>query len=195
MGTGGGQGGAIPVTPEEVAAGGGVKFTSDRLGIIRDPRTGQVVGQSMSPDKPYTEAQTFASQNLPDWFRSDIYDAAVESLNAGENLKSYTIEGRGTQGTLRIVFDNGRVVNTGFRDSDDVRAHADQMLALSKAYQPRLQAPPAAPPPAAPPPAAPPPAAPPPAAPPPATPSVPASPSSSANSPTRASRRWAPSPA
>jgi hypothetical protein len=105
-----------------------------RLGIRKDP-SGQVIGRSMQPDTGKSATQEFVSGEAPGWFRSDIYDATVNALEAGKPLENYRIEGRGTQGTLTIVFDDGTRVATGFRDSKDVRAHADQMVALGKKYQ------------------------------------------------------------
>lgn len=105
-----------------------------RLGIRKDP-SGQVIGRSMQPDTGKSATQEFVSSEAPGWFRSDIYDATVNALEAGKPLENYRIEGRGTQGTLTIVFDDGTRVATGFRDSKDVRAHADQMVALGKKYQ------------------------------------------------------------
>lgn len=105
-----------------------------RLGIRKDP-SGQVIGRSMQADTGKSATQEFVSSEAPGWFRSDIYDATVNALEAGKPLENYQIEGRGTQGTLTIVFDDGTRVATGFRDSKDVRAHADQMVALGKKYQ------------------------------------------------------------
>jgi hypothetical protein len=111
------------VTPEE-----------QRLGINKDV-SGQVIGRSMDPVNGKTLTQQFVSQAAPGWFRSDVYDATVNALEAGKPLENYNIEGRGTQGTLTIVFDDGTRVPTGFRDSRDVVAHANEMVALGQQYK------------------------------------------------------------
>ena len=122
---------SAPATPATV---GSETPAEARLGIRKDP-SGQVIGRSMQPDTGKSATQEFVSEEAPSWFRSDIYDATVNALEAGKPLENYRIEGRGTQGTLTIVFDDGTRVATGFRDSKDVRAHADQMVALGKKYQ------------------------------------------------------------
>ena len=105
-----------------------------RLGIRKDT-SGQVIGRSMQPGQDKSATQQFVSETAPSWFRSDIYDATVGALEAGKPLENYRIEGRGTQGTLKIVFDDGTEIPTGFRDSKDVRAHAAEIVNIAKQYQ------------------------------------------------------------
>jgi len=134
---------SIPRPVAMMRGGGAVQYMQtgglatpeeQRLGINKDV-SGQVIGRSMDPVDDKTLTQQFVSQEAPGWFRSDIYDATVNALEAGRPLDNYTIEGRGTQGTLTIVFDDGTRVPTGFRDSRDVVAHANEMVALGQQYK------------------------------------------------------------
>jgi len=75
----------------------------------------------------------FAKANLPTWFRPDVYAKAVEGLQSGVNFGDYDITGRGTKGTLAINYGDFSIP-TGFRDSRDIRAHADALRDMYNIY-------------------------------------------------------------
>lgn len=75
----------------------------------------------------------FAKANLPTWFRPDVYAKAVEGLQSGVNFGDYDITGKGTKGTLAINYGDFSIP-TGFRDSRDIRAHADALRDMYNIY-------------------------------------------------------------
>jgi len=75
----------------------------------------------------------FAKANLPTWFRPDIQEAAIKGLEQGVNLGDYNLTGAGKKGTLAINYGDFSIP-TGFRDSRDLRAHADALKTMYDIY-------------------------------------------------------------
>jgi hypothetical protein len=75
----------------------------------------------------------FAKANLPTWFKPDVYEQAVKGLQSGVDFGDYDITGRGRQGTLAINYGDFSIP-TRFRDSRDIRRHADALRDMYNIY-------------------------------------------------------------